>query len=102
MNCITNPLLRLETIKQVVGDFMIAYRPINPITEGTNRGKNVYTQFVPYKKLDEPTTVITPKEIEVLGKFQTVEPNRLNHNHILNKLESDYNIIIPRKSNSKK
>lgn len=89
--------ITLKTIEQAVGEFMIAYRPINPITEGTNRGKNVYTQFVPYKKLDKPTTIITPKEIKKLGKFKVVEPNRLNHNHILDKLESEYNIIIPRK-----
>lgn len=89
--------ITLETIEEAVGEFMIAYRPINPITEGTNRGKNVYTQFVPYKKLDNPTTIITPKEIEVLGEFKVVEPTRLNHNHILNKLEDKYNILIPRK-----
>lgn len=89
--------ITLETIEQAVGEFMIAYRPINPITEGTNRGKNVYTEFVPYDKLDNLTTIISPKEIETLGEFQVVEPTRLNHNHILNKLESDYNIIIPRK-----
>lgn len=89
--------ITLETIEQAVGEFMIAYRPINPITEGTNRGKNVYTQFVPYNKLDNLTKIISPKEIETLGEFEVVEPNRLNHNHILNKLESEYNIFIPRK-----
>ena len=89
--------ITLETIEQAVGEFMIAYRPINPITEGTNRGKNVYTQFVPYKKLDNLTEIISPKEIETLGEFKVAEPNRLNHNHILNKLESEYNILIPRK-----
>ncbi|WP_252215796.1 hypothetical protein [Clostridium sp. VAP41] len=89
--------ITLETIEQAVGEFMIAYRPINPITEGTNRGKNVYTQFIPHKKLDNLTKIISPKEIETLGEFEVVEPNRLNHNHILNKLESEYNILIPRK-----
>lgn len=89
--------ISLKTIEQAVGEFMIAYRPINPMTEGTNRGKNVYTQFVPYKKLDNPTIITSSKELQSLGKFEIVEPNRLNHNHILNKLESDYNIIIPRK-----
>lgn len=90
--------ITLDTIEQVVGEFMIAYRPINPITEGTNRGKNVYTQFVPYKKLDNPIVIKTPKEIQTLGEFKVVEPNRLNHNHILNKLENEYNILIPRKN----
>lgn len=89
--------INLQTIEQAVGEFMIAYRPINPLTEGSNRGKNVYTKFVPYKKLDNPMTVISPKEIHTLGKFEPVQPTRLNHNHILNELESEYNIIIPRK-----
>lgn len=89
--------ITLETVKKAVGEFMIAYRPINPITEGTNRGKNVYTQFVPFKKLENPTIITTAKDVNNLGKFEIVEPTRLNHNHILNKLESEYNIIIPRK-----
>ncbi|MBV4449261.1 hypothetical protein KM792_06195 [Clostridium tyrobutyricum] len=86
-----------ESIRQAVGEFQIAYRPINPMTEGTNRGKNVYTRFMPFKKMDIPTTVTTIEELSKLGKFETVEPNRLNHNHILDDLQKNYNIIIPRK-----
>ncbi|MCU7766494.1 hypothetical protein [Priestia megaterium] len=86
-----------EAIKKATGEFMIAYRPINPLKEGTNRGKNVYTQFVPNRRLEEPTVVTSPSELAELGEFKEVTPNRLNHNHVLNTLEKEYNIIIPRK-----
>ena len=32
-----------------------------------------------------------------LGEFVEVEPTALNHNHILDDLENNYNIIVPRK-----
>lgn len=86
-----------ESIEKVVENFKIAMRPINPITEGTNRGKNIYTQFVPFKKLDKPTIITEPEELFKLGTFKTVEPICINHNHILNILEREFNIIIPRK-----
>ncbi|WP_434295698.1 hypothetical protein [Clostridium botulinum] len=90
--------INLDIIKELIGEFKIVYRPIDPRTEGTNRGKNVYTQFVPYKKLDKPTIIESTKDLFQLGKFQTVKPTRLNHNHILNTLEKEYNIIVPRKN----
>ncbi|UUC43559.1 hypothetical protein NMZ80_08955 [Clostridioides difficile] len=86
-----------ETISEAVGQFMIACRPINPMTEGTNRGKNVYTQFIPFKKLNQPTRITTTAELREIGSFHTVNPNKLNHNHILNNLEKNFNLIIPRK-----
>ncbi|ABW19394.1 hypothetical protein [Alkaliphilus oremlandii] len=86
-----------ETIMDLVGEFMVAYRPIDPMTEGTNRGKNVYARFQPYKPLPVKTTITSAKQLFQLGKFIEVEPNSLNHNHILNELESLYNIYIPRK-----
>ena len=69
----------------------------NPITEGTNRGKNVYTRFQPYRALGRPTIITNPQELFALGEFVTVDPDSLNHNHILNDLEANYNIIVPRK-----
>ncbi|MDP7980341.1 hypothetical protein [Bacillus multifaciens] len=86
-----------ETISQAVGEFMIACRPINPMTEGTNRGKNVYTEFKPFHPLNSLTTITSAQELSKLGEFIPVKPNRLNHNHILNSLQSDFNIVIPRK-----
>lgn len=86
-----------ETVNAATSTFKIAYRPINPMTEGTNRGKNVYTQFVPYRRLPVMTEIRNPKDLFKLGEFQPVDPTRLNHNHILNNLEDNYNIYIPRK-----
>lgn len=86
-----------ESIIEATGEFMIACRPINPMTEGSNRGKNVYTKFIPFRPLEELTTLTTTDELYNYGSFSIVDPNRLNHNHILNELEDTYNIIVPRK-----
>lgn len=86
-----------DSVNTATENFKVAHRPINPITEGTNRGKNVYTRFMPYEKLSQRTVIRDPKELFKLGKFVTVEPTSLNHNHILDDLEANYNIVIPRK-----
>lgn len=86
-----------ETVTRATGSFMIAHRPINPMTEGTNRGKNVYTRFQPYRPLDKMTRITNPRQLFELGRFVEVEPNCINHNHILNDLRDNYNIYIPRK-----
>lgn len=86
-----------ETVNRATETFKVIYRPVDPITEGSNRGKNVYTQFVPYKRLSKMTEVINSKDLFSLGEFRTVEPNRINHNHILNNLRDNYNIVVPRK-----
>lgn len=86
-----------ESVNRVTEDFKVAHRPINPITEGTNRGKNVYTRFRPYRRLPNKLIVRDPQILFSLGEFVTVEPNRLNHNHILDDLERNYNIVVPRK-----
>lgn len=86
-----------ESVNVATESFKVAHRPINPITEGTNRGKNVYTRFKPYKKLATKTVIRDPKELFKLGEFVEVEPIALNHNHILDDLEANYNIVIPRK-----
>ena len=89
--------ISIETVNEATENFKVAHRPINPITEGTNRGKNVYTRFQPYKRLPKPTVIRKPDILFSLGRFVTVEPDGLNHNHILNELEEKYNIIVPRK-----
>lgn len=86
-----------DSVNAATENFKVAHRPINPITEGTNRGKNVYTRFMPYEKLSQKTVIRDPKELFKLGEFVTVEPTSLNHNHILDDLEANYNIVIPRK-----
>lgn len=85
-------------IEALVGDFKVAYRPINPLTEGSNRGKNVYSKFRPFRKLPIRKTITTTNELFNLGSFVQVEPTRLNHNNILDELDKHYNIYIPRKA----
>ena len=89
--------ITIETVNKATESFKVAMRPINPMTEGTNRGKNVYTRFQPYSPLNKLTTITDVETLKELGEFVTIEPNRLNHNHILNDLEKTYNIRIPRK-----
>ena len=91
-----------DTVNRATDNFKIAFRPINPITEGTNRGKNVYSRFVPFKRLPQKTVITEPHELFKLGSFKKVKPNRLNHNQILDELENEYNIVIPRKQKKKK
>ncbi len=86
-----------ESVISATESFKVAHRPINPMTEGTNRGKNVYTRFMPFDVLPEKTIITSPRVLFTLGRFVPVEPNCLNHNHILDDLEENYNIIIPRK-----
>ena len=87
-----------QVIEKAAGDFMIAYRPINPLTEYSNRGKNVYTQFKPHKRLDQPSVISSSSALRQIGTFTTVDPTSLNHNHILKDLKGNYNIIVPVKT----
>lgn len=89
--------ITVASVNQATENFKVAHRPINPMTEGTNRGKNVYTRFQPYRRLSSRTIITDPQELFRLGEFVTVEPTSLNHNHILDDLEANYNIIVPRK-----
>lgn len=93
--------LSVNNVYTHMSKFYIIFRPINPQTEGSNRGKNTYTRFVPFKKLDHMVTVTKMSELRKYGKFETVEPQlkkpKLTHNFVLNNLEENYNIKIPRK-----
>lgn len=89
--------ITIATVTAATENFKVAHRPINPMTEGTNRGKNVYTRFMPDRRLSERTVITNPRKLFSLGSFVEVEPNRLNHNHILDDLERNYNIVVPRK-----
>lgn len=89
--------ITVDSVNEATEGFMVAHRPINPMTEGTNRGKNVYTRFQPYERLNRRTVITDPQVLFELGEFVEVEPTCLNHNHILNDLEENYNIVVPRK-----
>ncbi|AFZ51026.1 hypothetical protein [Dactylococcopsis salina] len=93
---------KLEPINQTVlerkaQEIKIVFRPVNPITEGSNRGKNAYTRFQPAKPLPSKQEVKSIEQLRQLGRFIEVEPNSINHNHILDDLRDNYNLIIPRK-----
>lgn len=90
--------INTESVKVQSDKIKIICRPVNPSTEQSNRGKNVYTRFQPTQKLSDMTRIATLKDLRNLGKFIQVEPNKLNHNHILKDLEKNYNIHIPKKS----
>lgn len=94
--------ITLDSIKEAVDEFKLIYRPVNPATSCSDRGKNVYTQFVPYSKSDKLITVNSKEQLIKLGKFHTVKPTKLNHNHIIKSLEKDFNILIPVKIKKKK
>lgn len=87
-----------ETINRLSSNFNVIFRPVNPMNEYSNRGKCIYTLFKPYERLSTLRIVECSSELLKLGEFVEVEANSLNHNRLLNKLESDYNIKIPRKS----
>ncbi len=89
----------LEKIQELSKDIKVIFRPINPFTEASNRGKNVYTKFQPDQPLSEITDVATITDLMKLGKFTQVFPNGLNHNHILDTLQADYKIRIPLRPN---
>jgi len=91
--------INLEKIQELSEDIRVIFRPINPFTEASNRGKNVYTKFQPDKPLSVITDITTIKDLMKLGKFTEVFPNGLNHNHILDTLQADYNIRIPLRPN---
>ncbi len=91
--------LDLDTIKRLSEKIRVIFRPINPFTEASNRGKNVYTKFQPHQPLSDMTDVTNIKDLMKLGKFTEVFPNGLNHNHILDTLQADYKIRIPLRPN---
>lgn len=86
-----------DTLLDISSNFKVAHRPINPLTERSNRGKCIYTQFQPYGRLATPTVINQLTDLNQLGKYVPVEANSLNHNRLLNTLENEYNIIIPRR-----
>jgi len=78
-------------------DIKIVFRPINPMTEGSNRGKQTYTKFVPHEKLLEKETISTKNALINMGVFKQVDLNKeykLNHNRLIADLDETYNVEI--------
>jgi hypothetical protein len=95
-------LNKLEAIDKIVlerkaKEIKIVFRPVNPMTEKSNRGKNAYTRFQPINPLPSEQEITSIEQLRKLGSFIQVKPNSINHNHILDNLRDNYNIIIPRK-----
>lgn len=97
--------ISVDNILKGMDDFYIIFRPINPMTEKSNRGKNIYTRFVPDQKLAKLTTITTMSELNKYGTFEQVSPVTQNpmmtHNFVLKDLEENYNIHIPTKEELK-
>lgn len=92
--------INTENIKKAIDKFYIICRPVNPMTNVTNRGKCVYTRFQPYRRLAKMTEVKSIDELMELGKFVSVDwrvSYKLNTNKILEILKDGYNICIPKK-----
>jgi hypothetical protein len=85
-------LLKLEELAK---DIKVIFRPVNPLREGSNRDKNVYTKFFPDRTLTQITDIKTIGELSKLGKFTEVFPNGLTHNNVLDTLQANFNIRIP-------
>ena len=86
-----------ELLNSLFGDIKIVFRPINPMTEGSNRGKQTYTKFVPYKRFEQETYISTKDELKEYGCFEPVETEKeykLNHNRLIAQLKEEYNILI--------
>ncbi len=108
--CINNVQDLINSLKEItipnildgMNDFYIIFRPVNPMTEKSNRAKNIYTRFKPCEKSAAPTHITKLSQLKELGKFETVPLTitkpMMTHNYVLNDLEDNYNIIIPRKN----
>ena len=89
----TNPVI--NTFCQ---NLKIIFRPINPETEGSNRGKQIFTKYSPYQKENNMTIFNSVKQLRENGEFICLGDNndyRLNHNQWINELRTKFNIQIP-------
>jgi len=82
----------------IFNEMKIIYRPINPQTEKSNRGKCIYTKYIPNHKFKNPTILNTNSTLAKFGKFYPVNSDSLNHNRLIKQLETEYNVIIPIKN----
>ena len=89
-----------QLVRESLSDIKIVFRPVNPGTEGTNRGKQTFTKFVPYQPFSSLTDVNDKRALIETGQFVELDLTtdcRLNHNRWLNELESKYSMRVRRK-----
>lgn len=91
--------INIDTIQKLSKNFKVIYRPVNPMTEGTNRGKCIYTRFEPFDRSDNLVEINSCSDLLKYGKFVPVESNSLNHNRHIKDLKERYNILVPTKNN---
>jgi hypothetical protein len=94
-------VINKTNIQSQVQNFKVIFRPINPKTEESNRGKNIYTKFdSDTPKSSEKIIVQDLESLKELGKFVKVDLDKelaLNHNKVLDDLFNNKNIVVPRK-----
>lgn len=87
--------INIDTIQKLSKNFKVIYRPVNPMTEGTNRGKCIYTRFEPFDRSDNLVEINSCSDLLKYGKFVPVESNSLNHNRHIKDLKERCNILVP-------
>ncbi|MCR4618500.1 MAG: hypothetical protein K5669_10010 [Lachnospiraceae bacterium] len=88
-----------DNIEKAVKDFKVIYRPINPMTDDSDRCKCVYTMFKPYKRQETEIVVDSVEKLRELGEFVEIDwtkSYKMNHNRVLDMLKTCYNISISR------
>lgn len=86
-----------ELLDELFEDIKIIFRPVNPHTEGSNRGKQIYTKYVPNIVFDRPTVLSTKEDLIRFGRYVNIvlpENFKLNHNLHIKYLRKQYNVII--------
>jgi len=87
-----------KLLNSLFRDIKIIFRPVNPMTERSNRGKQIYTKFVPDNKFLEEEYITNKDSLKKLGSFKPIdysnEEYKLNHNRLIAELKEKYNVRI--------
>lgn len=94
-------VINKSNVQSQVENFKVIFRPINPKTEESNRGKNIYTKFDSTTPKSSKKIIVQDLEsLKKLGKFVKVDLDKestINHNKVLDDLFNNKNIVVPRK-----
>lgn len=94
-------IINKTNIRKQIEEFKIIFRPVNPMTSESDRGKNIYTKFVVKNKPDTVKIIDSPNKLKEYGEFEIIDLNvehSLNHNKVIDDLFDKSNILIPRKN----